>query len=90
MGLSVLNPIQPLARNMEPERLAAEFGGRISFHGGVDIQELLPKASSAEVRERVQYLSELLGRQGGYILAGSHHLQADTPLENVLAMYGAH
>jgi len=90
MGLAVLNPIQPLARNMEPERLAAEFGGRIAFHGGVDIQELLPKASPAEVRERVHYLSELLGPQGGYIMAGSHHLQADTPLENILAMYGLH
>jgi len=90
MGLAVLNPIQPLARQMEPERLAAEFGGRIAFHGGVDIQELLSKASPAGVRERVKYLSELLGRQGGYILAGSHHLQADTPLENILAMYGVH
>jgi uroporphyrinogen decarboxylase len=90
MGLAVLNPIQPLARHMEPERLAAEFGGRISFHGGVDIQELLPKANPAEVRERVKYLSELLGRQGGYIMAGSHHLQADTPLENILALYGLH
>jgi uroporphyrinogen decarboxylase len=90
MGLAVLNPLQPRARNMEPERLAAEFGGRIAFHGGVDIQELLPKASPAEVRERVEYLSELLGRQGGYIIAGSHHLQADTPLENILAMYDVH
>ena len=87
MGLSMLNPIQPLARDMEPERLAAEFSGRIAFHGGVDIQELLPKASPAQVREHVEYLSELLGRQGGYIMAGSHHLQADTPLENILAMY---
>jgi uroporphyrinogen decarboxylase len=31
-----------------------------------------------------------LGRRGGYIMAGSHHLQADTPLENILAMYGVH
>ena len=31
MGLSVLNPIQPLARSMEPERLAAEFGGESPF-----------------------------------------------------------
>ncbi|NMD34955.1 MAG: hypothetical protein GYA73_03640 [Planctomycetes bacterium] len=89
MGVRVLNPIQPLARNMEPERLAADFGGRIAFHGGIDIQRLLPGAGAAEVRERVARVSEILGAEGGYIMAGSHHLQADTPLANVLAMYDA-
>jgi uroporphyrinogen decarboxylase len=88
MGLNVLNPIQPLARSMDPERLAADFGGRIAFHGGIDIQELLPKGRPDEVRERVARVSEILGAHGGYIMAGSHHIQADAPLENVLAMYG--
>jgi len=88
MGLSILNPIQPNAKDMEPERLAAEFGGRIVFHGGIGIQEFLPTASPSEVREKVQYLSELLGAEGGYIMASAHHIQSDTPLENVLAMYG--
>jgi uroporphyrinogen decarboxylase len=87
MGLSVLNPIQPSARNMAPEKLAAEFGGRLAFHGGIDVQQFLPRATAAEVRERTQWTCETLGRNGGYIMAGSHHLQADTPLENVLAMY---
>jgi hypothetical protein len=36
-----------------------------------------------EVRERVQ----VLGRQGGYIMASSHHIQSDTPLANIFAMY---
>ena len=88
-AIHTLNPIQPLARNMEPERLAADFGGRIAFHGGIDIQRLLPGAGAAEVRERVARVSEILGAEGGYIMAGSHHLQADTPLANVLAMYDA-
>ncbi len=30
-----------------------------------------------------------VGRGGGYLLAPSHHIQPDTPLENVLAVYGA-
>ena len=87
MGLRVLNPIQPSARHMEPARLAAEFGGKIAFHGGMDVQQFLPHASPAQVREKVAHVSRVLGQNGGYILAGSHHLQADTPLENVLAMY---
>jgi uroporphyrinogen decarboxylase len=87
MGLNILNPIQPSAKNMNPEKLAEEFGGRLVFHGGIDVQQFLPKATPEQVKEKVHYICELLGRNGGYILAGSHHLQADVPLENVLAMY---
>jgi uroporphyrinogen decarboxylase len=88
MGLKILNPIQPSAANMQPEKLIEEFGGRIAFHGGIDVQQFLPSARPEEVKEKVYYTSEILGKQGGYILSGSHHLQADIPLENVLAMYG--
>ena len=88
MGLRILNPIQPSAKNMHPEKLADAFGGRIAFHGGIDIQAFLPNATPQEVREKADYTSEILGKQGGYIMAGSHHIQADTPLDNVLAMYG--
>lgn len=87
MGLSILNPIQPAAKNMNPERLTEEFGGRIAFHGGIDIQSFLPTATLNQVVEKVKYTSELLGKNGGYIIAGSHHIQADTPVENILAMY---
>jgi uroporphyrinogen decarboxylase len=87
MGLTILNPVQPFARAMDPEKLAVEFGGRIVFHGGIDVQRFLPRATPAEVCETVGRVSELLGRQGGYIRAGSHHIQADTPLANILAMY---
>lgn len=86
MGLAILNPIQPSARDMEPERLAAEYGGRIAFHGGIDVQQFLPRATPEEVRQRVAHTSTVLGAHGGYIRAGSHHIQADTPVENILAM----
>ena len=86
MGLAILNPVQPTARNMEPERLAAEFGRRIVFHGGVDVQPFLSNATAAQVQARVAEVSRILGSEGGYIRAGSHHIQADTPVANVLAM----
>ncbi len=88
MGLRILNPIQPAARDMNPEKLAEEFSGRISFHGGIDVQQFLPNATPEQVKEKVDYTSELLGKNGGYIMAGSHHLQADTPVNNILTMYG--
>ena len=72
---------------MEPERLAADFAGRIAFHGGMDVQQFLPGANPDQVRQRVAHLCSVLGHNGGFILSGSHHVQADTPLQNVLAMY---
>jgi uroporphyrinogen decarboxylase len=87
MGLSILNPVQTTARGMDPGRLAREFGGRLVFHGAIDVQRLLPNATPEEIRESVVTMDRILGSQGGYIRSGSHHLQADTPLENVLAMY---
>jgi len=89
MGLRILNPIQPTARDMEPERLMEEFGEKLVFHGGIDIQRFLPSASAAEVEDEVNRVCRILGEQGGYIMSGSHHIQADTSVENILAMYGA-
>jgi uroporphyrinogen decarboxylase len=89
MGLAVINPVQSSARNMTREKLAREFGGRIAFHGGIDIQGFLPRATPERVREEVAATCEILGASGGYIMCGTHHIQADAPLENILAMYDA-
>lgn len=87
MGVDVLNPIQPLAAGMDPEELAAEFGDKIAFYGGIDEQRTLPRGTPAEVRQEVLHRIGTLGRHGGYIVAPSHAFQPDTPLENVLAVY---
>lgn len=87
MGIDLLNPIQADAAGMDPESLKDEFGGQLSFHGGIDIIETLPKGTPEEVRAEVRDRLRVLGKDGGYILASSHHIQSDTPLENVLAMY---
>jgi uroporphyrinogen decarboxylase len=87
VGVTLLNPIQVNAKDMSAANLKQAFGGRLSFHGGVDIVNLLPKGTVDEVRAGIRSLVQILGQGGGYILAPSHHLQADTPLENVLAMY---
>ena len=87
LGVDLLNPVQPDAKDMDAARLKREFGDRLCFHGGVDIMRTLPTGTTeqvaAEVRERV----EVLGAGGGYVLASSHHIQPDTPTENVVAMY---
>jgi uroporphyrinogen decarboxylase len=87
MGINILNPIQPKASGMQAERLKKEFGNRMTFHGGVDIQSLLPKGTFEEVAAESQRLKVLLGEGGGYVFAPAHNVQADTPVKNVLAMY---
>lgn len=87
MGVDLLNPVQTDAAGMDPLRLKAEFGDRLSFHGGVDIIKTLPNGSPEEVSAEVVERIRVLGKDGGYILASSHHIQSDTPIANVLAMY---
>jgi uroporphyrinogen decarboxylase len=85
-GFDILNPVQPLAKNMEPAKLKAEFGSAISFLGGVDVQQTMRgpvEGVRAEVRQRI----EELGPGGGYILAPSHNFGDDIPLENILAFF---
>ena len=88
-AVNILNPIQPLAAGMNPFELKQEFGGTLCFDGGIDIQELLPKAPEQVVRNRVKKMIDIMGNGGGYILAGSHTIQADTPVENIVAIVEA-
>jgi uroporphyrinogen decarboxylase len=87
MGIDVLNPLQPRAAGMDMARIKAEFGDRISFHGAVDIQHTLPHGTPEEVQAEVWERCCVLGKRGGYICTSAHYLQADTPLENIIAMY---
>lgn len=84
IGLDVLNPIQPAS--MDPARVKREFGKRLCYWGSIDEQHTLPFGSPAEVRAEVLERLRTLGQGGGLILAPSHHVQLDTPLENFWAM----
>ena len=87
LGIDILDPIQVAADGMEPARLKADFGDRVAFHGGVCTQTTLPFATPGDVREAVLDRISTLGKGGGYILASSHDISADTPPENVAALY---
>ena len=89
LGVDILDPIQTRAEGMVPEVLKEKFGNDLIFHGGVDEQELLPRATAEEVATEVRHLISTLGRKGGYILSSSHTLQPDTPPKNIVAMFDA-
>jgi len=85
-GVDILNPIQPGTYKMEPERLNADFGGRIAFWGGIDTQHLLPEGTTRQVKDEVRRVLSIMG-DSGYILSPAHTIQSDVPAENVLAIY---
>jgi uroporphyrinogen decarboxylase len=89
MDIDVFNPLQPRAAGMDMARIKASFGGRLAFHGAVDIQDTLPRGSLEQVQSEVRERCRVLGRGGGYICASAHYIQADTPLESIVAMYTA-
>ncbi len=85
--MDLLDPIQPTGPEMAPEHLQDEFGDQLCFHGGIDMQHLLPHGSAEEVRQEVRRYCDVLGRDGGYVLAPTHLFQPDVPPENILAVY---
>ncbi len=89
-GLDILQSLQPEAAGMNARALKAEFGDLLAFHGGISIQNTLPRGTPEQVRAEVRDRVEALAGGGGYILCTSHNIQADTPLENLEALMQAY
>lgn len=87
MHIDVLNPLQPRAKDMDMSRIKREFGGKLAFHGGVDLQYTLPFGTVQEVQDEVRQRCQVLGEGGGYICTSAHYLQNDIPTENIIALY---
>jgi uroporphyrinogen decarboxylase len=87
IGLDIYNPFQPEIRDVYQTK--RNYGDRLSFHGGIGIQELLPYGTPLEVKAEVRRLIEEVGANGGYILGPAHAVMADTPLENLVALIEA-
>lgn len=89
-GFDILNPVQCSAADMAPEYLKSHFGDRITFWGGgVDTQQTLPFGTPGEVRESVRERIRILGPGGGFVFNTIHNVQAQTPAENLVALYEA-
>ena len=87
VGLDVLNPVQPAC--MDPAKLKRQYGDKLCFWGTIDEQHTLPFGTPDQVRVQVLERLETVGYDGGLILAPTHHVQLDTPLENFWAMVHA-
>jgi len=87
VGVDLLNPVQP--ESMGPAFIKKRYGDRIALWGTVSTQVTLPFGKpedvEAEVRERIRTCAP----GGGFLLAPTHNIQLDVPLENVNAFYRA-
>jgi hypothetical protein len=90
VGFDIFNPVQCSAAGMEPGTLKQRYGDRLVFFGGgVNTQQTLPFGTPAEVRAEVLERCGIFAKGGGYIFNAIHCVQANTPVQNVVAMVDA-
>jgi uroporphyrinogen decarboxylase len=90
IGVDIINPVQTVVVGLEDTyALKEKFGDRITFHGGLDVQQIVPNATPESLRGEVARRLYDLGRGGGYILAPCHNISFDVPPANVLALFDA-
>jgi uroporphyrinogen decarboxylase len=66
------------------------YGDQLCFHGSISIQKTLPFGTPEDIRNEVRNRFETLGPNGGFIFCSAHNIQADTPIENIEALFEAY
>jgi len=87
MGITVVETLQPEAKDMAPAYLKKRFGHKLAFHGMISTAGPLAYGSVADTVAIVRRTLEIMTPGGGYALSPTHSIQDNTPVENVLAMY---
>ena len=89
-GFDIINPVQISASGMDPAYLKKTYGKELVFWGGgIDTQKVLPYAKPEEIRESVLRLCDIFAKDGGFVFNTVHNIQANVPVENVVAMIDA-
>ena len=87
-GFDILNPVQCSATGMSARILKKKFGDRIVFWGGgVNTQKTLPFGTPRQISEEVYEAVKVFGKGGGFIFAAIHNIQANIPVENLVALF---
>lgn len=89
IGVNAHLVFQTTAADMDARSIAGEFGGRLAFYGGMDVQQLLSFGTPHDVTETVRNNAKAFEKHGGYIVANSHHGVNTIKGENIEAMCNA-
>ena len=88
IGLTTLNPVQPEV--LDHAWLKRAFGDDLAFYGGVSTQTVLPQGTPEVVGSAVDDCVGTLAANGtGLVVAPSHRMTEDIPLQNVDALLAA-
>ena len=88
MGIDVIHPVQPLAKDMDAKTLKENFGGKVAFCGGVDTQDLLVNGTSELIIGKIDELREVFPT--GLVFSPGHEaILPDIPPQNIKAMFDA-
>lgn len=82
-GVDVLNPIQ--SECMDFKEICKKYGDKISFHGTIGTQTVMPHGTPEEVKQAVWDNLDAAGEKGGLMVAPTHMLELEVPLENIIA-----
>lgn len=83
-GLDVFHPVQK--GTMDEVTVAKQFGDRLTFLAGIDVQHILQERDPVGVREEVRFLIDTFDRPGGGMcIAAGNGIVGGTPFENIEA-----
>ncbi|UCF93023.1 MAG: hypothetical protein JSW39_02375 [Desulfobacterales bacterium] len=87
MGVDIISPVQVAAKDMDTQRLKAEFGAELTFWGAIDTQYVLPFGSPHDVEAEAKKRIADLAPGGGFVLTAVHNIQAGVRPANICKMY---
>jgi Uroporphyrinogen decarboxylase (URO-D) len=89
-GFDILNPVQIAASGMDSKNLKSKYGDKLTFWGGgVDTQNVLSFGTTREVEKQVLEQCKILSENGGFVFNAVHNIQANVPVDNIVAMFNA-
>ena len=89
LGVDLSGLMQPTGGNKDQAGIKKKYGNDITFVGGFDVQNLLPRGQVEDIRKGVLEVMKNLAVGGGYIFSPSHYILADVPIQNIYTMIEA-
>jgi uroporphyrinogen decarboxylase len=87
IGVNVLNPVQPEC--IDPAEIRKLYGDKLAFWGTIGTQTTMPFGTPEDVKNEVKKRIETVGYDGGLVLAPTHTLEPEVPMENIFAFFEA-